>query len=94
MILTEELKKELEDLGYTRLRVIPGRGICGVLKYLFTWGLTYGINDIGYEGRWCYDNHIEPTIYLEEWDGTGDPKGNWIKYKGTGGERSNENSRV
>lgn len=28
---------------------------------------------------------------LNEWDGNGDPSGDWIKYKGIGGERSNNN---
>jgi hypothetical protein len=89
MILTEKLKEELESLGYTCLKEIPGRGVCGVLKYLFTWGLTYGLDEGGYSGRWCYNNPVEPVVFLNEWDGIGDPKGLWIKYKGEGGERSN-----
>jgi hypothetical protein len=78
-------------MGYTRLREIPGRGICGILKYIFTWGIVYGIDEWGYQGRWCYDNPIEPVVFLEEWNargGVGDPNGRWIKYKGEGGERS------
>lgn len=29
-------------------------------------------------------------INCHEWNGIGDPLGNWIKYKGGGGERENE----
>lgn len=88
MKLTEEIKSVLEAEGYSRLRKVEGRGICGIMRFAFTWGLIYGIDETGYRGRWCYDNAIEPVVYLETWDGKEDPLGNWIKYKGEGGERS------
>jgi len=86
--LTPALKEQLEEEGYVDIREVPGRGICGIRKFLFTWGLIYGLDETGFKGRWCYNNYVEPVIYLREWDGEGDPKGNWIKYKGEGGERS------
>ena len=88
----ELLRPELEEMGYTNLRVIDGRGICGLFPYMFTIGLTFGITNIGYYGRYCYskDKALEAVIGLSIWDGKEDPVGSWIKYKGTGGERSND----
>jgi len=65
--MIEYLKSE----GYRELREIEGKGICGLMKFVFTTGLVIGMNS---------------------WDGKGDPSGNWIKYKGTGGERENPNN--
>lgn len=86
-------KKQLEDEGYFFLRVVEGRGICGLLRFMFTVGLCEGIATDGfssYEGRWCY-----PIKYSEDalmalvvWDGKNDPLGQWIKYKGKRGEYS------
>ena len=88
MKLTEQLKAFLEEEGYTRLKEIEGRGVCGVKQFMFTWAIVYGLDEMGLRGRWCYNNAIEPVVYLETWDGKEDPPGNWIKYKGEGGERS------
>jgi hypothetical protein len=56
---------------------------------MFTVGLIYGLDKYGYKGRWCYGENLEAKVALNEWDGTGDPPGLWIKYKGIGGERVN-----
>lgn len=87
--LTPELRRSLEqDSGYIELKVIPGRGICGVSPFIFTVAVVYGIDEYSYEGRWCYATKAEALSGLREWDGVGDPSGEWIKYKGRGGERS------
>ena len=90
--MTEEttlLINFLKDQGYYNLREVPGRGICGLHRFIFTVGLIYGLDKYGYKGRWCYAGNLEARKALEEWDGVGDPPGAWIKYKGIGGERSN-----
>lgn len=86
------MKEKLEKEGYILVREIEGRGWCGIMPFLFTFGLCYGLDDTGYRGRWCYTTGVEAAVRLAEWDGVGDPSGNWIKYKGEGGERSNENN--
>jgi hypothetical protein len=88
----EALRPELEEMGYSNLKVIDGRGICGLYPYIHTIGLTFGITNYGYDGRYCYskDNSLQAVIGLGVWDGKDDPIGAWIKYKGVGGERSNE----
>lgn len=87
MKLTSEIQEFLEKEGFTQLREVEGRGICGIMRFMFTVGLVYGLDTTGYKGRWCYDNAIEPIAALSIWDGKDDPIGNWIKYKGEDGER-------
>jgi hypothetical protein len=41
--------------------------------------------------RWCYPGFVESFLALQEWDGVGDPPGDWIKQKGEGGDRHNPN---
>jgi len=79
------------DEGYFEIREIEGLGICSLMTFVFTTGLVIGMDDIGYRGRYCFSSKEEASKSLKEWDGVGDPPGNWIKYKGYGGERSNPN---
>lgn len=72
---------------YDALREVPGHAICGVRRFLFTYGLVVGMDDTGYAGRYCYEFRAEAVDALREWDGIGDPPGQWIVYKGRGGER-------
>lgn len=90
---TSQLIDQLRDEGYYALRELPGRGICGLYRFIFTVGLVYGIDKYGYKGRWCYGDNLEARKALEEWEGAGDPGGNWIKYKGIGGEHKNSLSQ-
>ena len=87
----EAYRTTLESEGFFELRVIEGRGICGLMKFLFTVGLCEGIATNGFdswEGRWCYphDCTIDAVLALKLWNGKEDPKGRWIKYKGKKGE--------
>jgi len=84
MKLTEEFKERLESEGYMHLREVEGRGICGLMKFIFTVGLVYGIDQIGYKGRWCYPNEkaADAVYAFGIWDGKSDPMGCWIKHKG------------
>lgn len=90
-ILTPELKAELERQEYVHIREVPGRGVCGLHRFVFTMGLCWGLDEGGYRGRYCYEHGWNAMMALHHWDGTSDPGENWIKYKGEGGERSNEN---
>jgi hypothetical protein len=89
-MITQELKEHLEAEGYSELREIEGRGVCGVFRFLFTVGIVLGIDSTGYKGRYCYGSHIEASFAINLWDGQSDPPGDWIKYKGEGGERTND----
>jgi len=80
----EELIEFLKGEGYYDIREIPGRGLCGLMRFIFTIGLVEGLTEHSYEGRWCYpyDLAAEAILAFSTWDGEGDPPGDWIKYKG------------
>lgn len=76
------LIKYLSEQGYYNVRHIEGRGLCGLMRFTFTTGLVYGLNEYSYTGRYCFDNLTDAKQSLKEWDGAGDPPGGWIKHKG------------
>lgn len=82
-------KREVESLGYQAAREVPGHGICALARMVYTVGLVVGINELGYRGRYCYHSLAEARKALGEWNGRNDPPGNWIKFKGEGGDRPN-----
>lgn len=90
---TENLIKFFETEGYYNVKFIEGRGFCGMQRFIFTTAIVEGLDEIGYKGRWCYPHELvkECAIAYELWDGVGDPKGRWIKYKGQT-EYSNPNT--
>lgn len=88
--MRNEIINLLEREGYTSLKEVKGRGMCGIFRYLYTTGLVYGLDEEGYKGRYCYSESSEAKEALESWSGEGDPTDeNWIKHKGQVGEYSN-----
>jgi hypothetical protein len=85
----EKLVNYLKSEGYSEIKEIPGKGICGLRDFIFTTGLMIGMTEVGYYGRYCYSTESEALEALNTWDGEGDPPGPWIKYKGAPYERSN-----
>ncbi|MBX3653218.1 MAG: hypothetical protein KF686_03475 [Ramlibacter sp.] len=75
-------------MGYTDLREIAGK-VCGLHTFIFTTGLVVGLDDTGYEVRYCYEHHADAAQALAAWDGAGYPPGPWIKAKGPGIELLN-----
>lgn len=80
----------LETEGYYEIRNIEGQGLCGLRKFAFTTGLIIGIEQLTYTGRYCFPSEQDALNALNDWNGTGDPSGNWIKYKGFGVDRENQ----
>lgn len=72
----------LEEQGYENLCIVPDRGVCGTRPMIFTTGLFYNMNEQTYEGRYCFQRSMDAEYALVNWDGVGDPPGNWIKHKG------------
>jgi hypothetical protein len=60
---------QMREMGYGKLREIPNRGLCGVFRFLFTVGVVYGIDEVGYKGRYCFDTALNAGLFLEDWDG-------------------------
>ena len=88
-----ELFKFLNEHGYHHLRQLPDGRVIGIMPMMFTIGLFYGIDGGGYTGRYCYPmgtiNAVKKVMEAaDNWDGTGDPSGEWIKHKGRSGNRS------
>lgn len=65
----EIIMKMCADLGYARLRVVPGRGVCGILRFIYTVGVCYGLDETGYAGRYCFDTAQNAGLFLQDWNG-------------------------
>jgi len=89
--MEQSLKQFLEENGYFNIRTLSDGRIIANLKFVFTTAIVVGIDESGYYGRYCYGDHNEPVDIIHNWDGIGDPPGNWIKYKGYPEERLNPN---
>ena len=67
------------------VREVPGRGLCGIQRFIFSCGLLTDLRFDGafydYKARYCYPLASEALRGLAEWDGTGDPPGEWLKEK-------------
>lgn len=67
------------------VREIPGLGLCVVQRFMYTCGLLVNVRINGqsydYDARYCYPNTRDALRDLQEWDGKGDPPGDWIKEK-------------
>lgn len=79
----EQLIEYLQSEGYSQIRHVPNRGLVGLCRFAYTIGLVYGLNSVGYIGRYCYSNMSDAYNALETWTGEGDPPdSDWIKHKG------------
>jgi hypothetical protein len=83
-LFVEYLKKE----GYFSLCNIKGKGICGIGKFAFTYGLVVSMDTTGYKERYCYPDLKTALLALYNWVLQGyvlekDPNdSDWIKKKG------------
>jgi len=77
-------KEQIEALGYEFPRQLPNGQWIALQRFLFTWAVVKGIDPIGYEQRWCYGAYNDALIAVANWDGEGDPPGNWIVNKPSG----------
>lgn len=75
---------------YIDVKVMNGK-IYGVLRFIYTTAIMVGVDEIGYQYRYCYPNYADALADFATWDGNGDPPGNWIKRKGRGGDFANPN---
>lgn len=83
---TYELNESVKS-AYTHLRFIPGRGWCGVHRLLYHWTVHIGLDDFGYEERYCYATEHMAKESVDAWDGAGDPPGGWHKHPDSGRRR-------
>lgn len=78
-----------QELGICHARQLPDGRWIGLINMIFTTGLCVDLDDVGYAGRYCYASAVDAIVACAEYTGDGDPIGQWVKYKGEGGERMN-----
>ena len=69
--MTTNIQHACEN-GYENVREIDGV-VCGTMRFVYTVGVCYGIDETGYRGRFCFDNHLYALLFLNEWDGQTPP---------------------
>lgn len=83
LMTDDELSCFLTDQGYENLRKLPSGVWIGTMRMLFTQGLFYGLDRMGYSHRYCYepDRFEDCFSDVKNWDGEGDPQGKWVAKK-------------
>lgn len=80
------------DYGYLLVRRLPNGKYVGLCPQIFTIGLFVGLDESGYNYRYCFETWAEAILSITTWDGTDDAPGNWIIRKGkAGGDFRNPN---
>jgi len=69
--------------GYTHICVLQDQ-VCAVKQFNFTTAVVVGLDDVGYQRRYCYEYQADAQAALVAWDGREHPSGPWIKCKGAG----------
>lgn len=77
----EKVRLKFKDEGYDGVRQLPDGTWIGILPMIMTFGLFVGLQEYGYERRYCYEHGEDAWTACQEWDGKGDPPGPWIKEK-------------
>jgi hypothetical protein len=75
------LYQSLTEDGYRELRLLPTGEVAGLLPHIYTTGLFVGLTEHCWARRYCYEYYHNASDALKQWDGQGDPPGNWVKEK-------------
>jgi hypothetical protein len=79
-----QIEKICKENGYGIHRLIPVVGWCALYRFGFNWSMLTDITEYGVGLRYCYENRENALVDIQNWDGVGDPPGDWIKVKGYG----------
>ncbi len=85
----EKFTDSMMQEGYFPVRKLPTGKWVGCFQMNYTGALIIGLDESGYEKRYCYASIYGAMAAALTWDGLGDPPGNWIKEKGNGVDRLN-----
>lgn len=69
--------------GYTEIRCVNDQW-CALKQFNYTTAVVVGLDDVGYQLRYCYEHWADAQAALLAWDGQQHPSGPWIKCKGGG----------
>ena len=80
--LLDDNRKFYENMGYSCVCKIHGKTV-GLMQFIFTVGIVVGMDETGYEYRYCYHTGAEAFVALANWiiKGEEEPSG-YIKRKG------------
>jgi len=76
------LEADLLAHGYVALRQLPNGRWIGCHRMIWTWGLFIGVDEFGYQERYCYERMEHAVAAALTWNGEGRPPGPWIKRRG------------
>jgi hypothetical protein len=85
----EKLVKELKEGNPTYLTYLemPDGSLCCIARFAFTYAILSGLNNWGYEDRWCYHDITTALQALIEWAefyDTQDEPRHWHRHPKTG----------
>lgn len=78
--MDKALMAQLEREGFYNVRQLAC-GLTALRDYVHTTDIVVGIRGTAYAGRYSYPESQSARDALNQWDGTGDPSGPWLKYK-------------
>ncbi len=84
--MTDEELLASGDGRYSHIKHLPDGSRAWVARFIYTSAILVATEQdapYGYTDRWCYETHADARRALEEWDGTGEPKG-WHRHPDTG----------
>jgi hypothetical protein len=79
-----KLVPKLNSEGYFGIVDKGESGLCGIRSRLYTAVLAVGLGYSGPLSTYEYESEREAEEALREWDGSGDPPGNWKVHEGLG----------
>jgi hypothetical protein len=66
--------------------------IVGLMQMVYTWAVVAGVDRIGFDDRWCFEDYAAASAALAAWDGNreSEPQG-WHRHPRTGRRRTKGN---
>ena len=84
---------ELEDLGYTDIKVFENGRQAAIAPLMFTHAIICDIDKDGYNERWCYHSKRAAFQALDAWDGKNEPEG-WHRHPKSGRRRDEDGNET
>ncbi len=84
MIPNNLTKEQIEDFGYMYPKQLADGQWIALRTLLSTTAIVIGLDNTGYNHRYCYRYHEDALEAINSWDGAGHPPGEWIVRKGIG----------
>lgn len=88
MIDDTDLEKQRAHAAENHYADIQRKGDAGIVciaRFMFTHAILSGLNDWGYEDRWCYSSYEKARAALDAWDGLdGTEPAGWHRHPRTG----------